>query len=293
MKRFFILASAAIVALASCAKTEVVYKNAPEQIAFKHVTGVMTKGEPVLLDGTLGVFANRTAAEKADGAVYFENTLFTASTGIWTGGVYWPYEGNLNFTVYAPRNDESEYASNVLTIKNVAAGEALYYGVARYLDTQKADYVPVFLNHASAKILVNLTSAATYTVTSLKLTSANKTGNVVVTYANPVTVATTDSTPEEVEFNLADTDNETAGVNMAAVYVLPGEQSLFEISFTQENGVNPVSFTKTIDLDGDWVANTAYTYNISIAGPELIKFEAKTYDWTPAGEQNFTEADFE
>ena len=43
MKRFFILASAAIVALASCAKTEVVYKDAPEEIAFKQITGVMTK----------------------------------------------------------------------------------------------------------------------------------------------------------------------------------------------------------------------------------------------------------
>lgn len=45
MKRFFILASAAIVALASCAKTEVVYKDAPEQIAFKQITGPMTKAD--------------------------------------------------------------------------------------------------------------------------------------------------------------------------------------------------------------------------------------------------------
>ena len=80
---------------------------------------------------------------------------------------------------------------------------------------------------------------------------------------------------------------------MAAVYVLPGEQSSFTIIFTQENGENDVEFTKTIDLDDDWVANTAYTYNISIAGPDLIKFEAKTNDWTSAAAQSCTEADFE
>ena len=50
MKRLFILATAAIVALASCAKTEVVYTDAPEEIGFKAVTGAMTKA--AILDGT-------------------------------------------------------------------------------------------------------------------------------------------------------------------------------------------------------------------------------------------------
>lgn len=43
MKRLVILA-AAIVALASCAKTQVVYNEEPQEIAFKTVSGVMTKG---------------------------------------------------------------------------------------------------------------------------------------------------------------------------------------------------------------------------------------------------------
>ena len=43
MRRFFILASAAIVALASCAKTQVVYNDAPEEIALKTVNMPMTK----------------------------------------------------------------------------------------------------------------------------------------------------------------------------------------------------------------------------------------------------------
>ena len=98
MKRFFILASAAIVALASCAKTEVVYKDAPEKITFKQVTDVMTKATNLSDQLTLGVFAN-----EEDGDVYFGNTAFTYSEGTWgNNSAYWPYEGNLVFTVYAP-----------------------------------------------------------------------------------------------------------------------------------------------------------------------------------------------
>ena len=43
MKRLFILA-AATVALASCAKTQVVYNEEPQEIAFRQVENVMTKG---------------------------------------------------------------------------------------------------------------------------------------------------------------------------------------------------------------------------------------------------------
>ena len=85
MKRFFILASAAIVALASCAKTEVVYNDAPEQIAFKQITDVMTKSTHTLSSGVLGVFANQGAVE------YFDNTPFTWATNAFTAEKYWPY----------------------------------------------------------------------------------------------------------------------------------------------------------------------------------------------------------
>ena len=58
MKRLFILASAAIVALASYTKTQVVYTEAPEEISFKQVTNVMTKAG-ALQTGVLGVFAHQ------------------------------------------------------------------------------------------------------------------------------------------------------------------------------------------------------------------------------------------
>ena len=75
MKRFFICAAAAIVALASCSKTEVVNTSAPEEIGFKAVTGAITKAEQdaATLDGAMGVFA----------FVHGESTSYFSNTSLW------------------------------------------------------------------------------------------------------------------------------------------------------------------------------------------------------------------
>ena len=68
MKRLFLLATAAIVALASCTKTQVVNTEAPEEIAFKQVTNVMTKVTGGLDNQDMSVFAY------VSGTPYFGNT---------------------------------------------------------------------------------------------------------------------------------------------------------------------------------------------------------------------------
>ena len=67
MKRLFILASAAIVALAACTKTEVVYTEAPAEIGFKQITDVMTKAVPdgTQLPATMGVYAYKGSDAEA------------------------------------------------------------------------------------------------------------------------------------------------------------------------------------------------------------------------------------
>lgn len=284
MKRLFILATAAIVALASCAKTEVVYTGAPDQIAFKNYSNVMTKAA---LTTDLGVFANKTAGQ----AVYLPNTQFLLADGVWTNaGAYWPYEGTLDFTVYAPYKAGTTYSANVLTMTDVTAADELYYGEVRYTGKQKdVNPLSVALNHVSAKITVNLNPATVYTVTSLSL-SAVKTGTVTVNYETPAVAAT--GTPETVSFAMDDTDDENDGDQLAPVYVLPGEQTEFTIAFTQENGDNDVEYTKTINLgSATWAANTAYTYNISIAGPDQIKISATVNEYTPGATTALDEED--
>lgn len=286
MKRLFILATAAIVALASCAKTEVVYTGAPDQIAFKNYSNVMTKAA---LTTDLGVFANKSA----DDGVYLDNAEFDVADGVWTNpGAFWPYDGTLDFTVYAPYKAGTTYSDNVLTMTGVTAVDALYYGVERYTGKQKdVNPLPVALNHVSAKITVNLNPATVYTVNSLSL-SAVKTGTVTVNYETPAVTAA--GTPETVTFAMDDTDDENDGDQLAPVYVLPGSQTAFTINFTQDNGENDVTYEKTIDLSAEsakWNANTAYTYNISIAGPDQIRISATVNEYSPGATTALDEED--
>ena len=293
MRRFFILASAAIVALASCAKTQVVYKGAPDQIAFKQITNVMTKADG---DATatqisdLGVFANQGTD------VYFPNTQFSGTGTLTNTGAFWPYEGKLDFTVYSPYKEGTTYEDNVLTMKDITPGEAPYYGVQRYVNTAKTDNaIPVLLNHVSSKIIVNLNPGNLYTVTSLVLENVNASnGTVEVDYSTtPATVTTQSATTDDITIALTDKDSNTDGLNLAPVYVLPSNQTYFTISFTQENGENDVNFTKEIHLEATWAAHHAYTYNITIANPNSITFTASVNDWTDGGTTELNQSNFQ
>ena len=80
MKKFFFCAAAAIVALASCSKTQVVYNDAPQEIGFKAVTGAITKAvQPTENEGfnqDMGVIAYNTVGLSE----YFTNAQFNKTT---------------------------------------------------------------------------------------------------------------------------------------------------------------------------------------------------------------------
>lgn len=107
MKRLFILA-AATVALASCAKTQVVYNEEPQEIAFRQVENVMTKGGAGTSLGnwsnaSMGVFAYK----EGEANPYFTNANFAkhSTQSYWVGNgtqYYWPFQGSLDFYFYAP-----------------------------------------------------------------------------------------------------------------------------------------------------------------------------------------------
>ena len=292
MKRFFILASAAIVALASCAKTEVVYNDGPQEVAFKQITGAMTKEPTALTSGSLGVIAHYGAN------LYFDNTAFnwdaTASVFKANPAKYWPFEGTLDFTVYAPYGTAS-YAGNTLEIEGVTAQEELYYGSERYVGTAKKEKVPVVLKHTSAKIVVNVMGAELYTVKNVVVGNANKTGDVFVKYVDPLTV-TTGGDIVKNNFELVPA-TETNGVALTAAatpldacYVLPGDQTYIDLTFVQ-SAATPITYTKRIALTGAWVANTIYTYNITITADEIL-FTASVKEWETADAVDKTNADF-
>ncbi len=298
MKRFFILASAAIVALASCARTEVVYDEQPNEIAFRQITDVMTKaGETLSTDIALGVFAHQSAN------LYFDNTSFTHSEEVWAGGRYWPFDGSgLDFTVYAPYNANTgttyDVNAKTLTINGVQAGEAQYYGSQRYLGTIQPTgnaAFPVVLKHISSKISVAVKGTpGVYKVTGLILEDPIKSGEVDVNYTTneaPTVSVVADPAPtkEDVQFwSGASVQLSDAAVKSDVVaYVLPGEQTSFTITFEQyTNGIDEdekLTFARTIELSDSWVANTQYLYTIEITADE-IKLTATIAEWEP--EQN-------
>ena len=148
MKRLFILASAAIVALASCSKTQVVYTEAPEEIGFKAFTGAMTKavGEWDVNNDVMGLFAYEAGSITA----HLDNVMFKKdgeSFVGWSGSAhqpyYWPLGKNLDFVVYAPHNALANYdpATKALTIPVDNSGNDqidVLYGAEMLDDTPKS-----------------------------------------------------------------------------------------------------------------------------------------------------------
>lgn len=283
MKKFFILASAAIVALASCAKTEVVYKDAPEEIAFKQITGVMTKAT-ALTEGSLGVFAHQETA------AYFGNTPFN-----WDGAYYastktWPLEGLLDFTVYYPYIATADYAPTTKTLTlpitdAVLATNSLdkiYYGSERITGKKKGDNLVAVLHHVCAKLVVNFDGGDLYEFISAKFTGVYLAGMVSVNYNNPITVTATGTTeaPLKTEDYLLTESDGTVG------YVLPGNQTSIIITFKQKTGsATPIVRTATLTPSSTWDAHKRYTYDIKVGANEVIKFSAQTEDWVPADPQ--------
>ena len=298
MKRFFILATAAIVALASCAKTEVVYKDAPEEISFKQVTNVMTKAAHTLNSGNLGVFAHQGTSE------YFMNILFGWDGSSFTAAKYWPYDdgadgGKLDFTVYYPHVAGADYnhLTYKLTIPGVTADDEHYYGKQRYLKTSKGNSATaVELQHLSAAVVVTADLGSLYTLQSVTLKGATTSGNMTVTYNEDGTLKEVETTtpnatadlPCIVTESVEGTPTLVNKTSTTPLYVLPGDQTSFEVVFKQNSGAGTVHTKSIVLSESDWTANYKYTYAIGIASTGAISFTASVEDFSPVADKPLT-----
>ena len=293
MKKFFILASAAIVALASCAKTEVVYKDAPQEIAFKALTGAVTRAEQVgTLTGTMGVFAY----VHADKAVYFGNTSFAQAVDgedpkPWVGGKYWPLADDaLDFVVYAPYDENVTYTTTL----NVAADNSTkltidaqtdyLYGAEYYDNTGDVGYkkmetaLPVVLKHAQTKVTVAFTGE-NVTVTEVKLTTPCLKGSYKVNYAATPAI---DWEPgaNNGPLRLIDTTGElTDGAAAVSASILLVPETKSDITFMYQIKGSEAKLQYTIDnSELTWLAGTHYTFNVDIT-PLEIKLSPSVAAW--------------
>ena len=291
MKRFFICAAAAIVALASCSKTEVVNTSAPEEIGFKAVTGAITKAEQdaATLDGTMGVFA----FVHGESTSYFSNTSFSDKGTYWGGTaapMYWPVTSGLDFAVYAPYQASGASATNTsLTVdtdnsENTTIGtQTDYLYGAAYYNNEGAGYdkdtesVPVTLNHAQAKVTVSFTGE-NVTVTSVKLDAPVLKGSYTVNYSdNPVKP---DWTPGEANtaVTLISEAELTDVPTTASLLVVPETTST--ITFTYQIKGSATTLDYTITPAANWAYGTHYEYSVTV-NPKEIKFEPSvSFGWT-------------
>ena len=299
MKRFFILASAAIVALASCAKTEVVYKDAPQEIAFKALTGVMTKA-PVLStafpdDQSMTVYA----WNHADNAAYFTQE-FAKSEDSWAGTTaqYYPTTGSLNFVAYTTNDVVTPAVTDYETYTYTLADNTTVQHdlmVSEYVHDQASTSTAVGMkfNHALALLEVNFMCTGTaVTVNSVTITGTKQEGVVVVTYevdeatGNVAPIIGTWDVTEDDDVPMTETHDATltAGAeaeNFAHFLVVPedGDEKDLTVAYTL-NG-NP--FTHTIDL-GEiddataWETGKKYVYNVTI-GLDEIRLSPSVEPW--------------
>ena len=286
MKRLFILASAAIVALASCTKTEVVYNEAPQEIGFKAVTGVMTKADQTgAMTQNMGVFANLL-----DGTSYFGNTVFTSTGTEWVSAVdnkkYWPVNGNkLCFAVYSPYQQTGvTYAGDKLegmSADNSGAetidDQTDYLYGATYFDNTGAGYanqetaVAVNLKHAMAKVTVSF-DVENVSVTNVTFSPVVK-GTYTVDYSGTSAVVDWEpgSTKKDITL-LGNLNSATA----ASYLVIPETKANISFNYTINGSTNPFSYTITVD--SDWEAGTHYTYYVTVK-PYEIKFTPEVDTW--------------
>ena len=312
MKRFFICAAAAIVALASCSKTEVVNTSAPEEIGFKAVTGVMTKAGVQTtneFDQTIGVLAYNTT----DLTEYFENAQFekttvvvttedpetgdplTESVTTWNGTTakYWPIDSELDFVVYSP------YQANDVAVTNTANSKKLevtvatnattsleaqtdyMYGAEYYANHDKTEAsVPVNFKHALSLITVNFTGNANVKIVSAVLDDTAQDGTYTVQYFPVVDPAITWE-PGNADNDLTLKPTAATALSDDAItteyMVVPTAASSITITYNI-GGMTGGNLTKEIDLTETWTAGTHYTYNVNIGANE-IKFSTSVTDW--------------
>lgn len=307
MKRLFILASAAIVALASCAKTEVVYNEGQQEISFKKITGVMTKDgetqDPVRFAGDMGVYADHTV--DAETTPYFANIEFSgmASTN-WVAdpSQYYPVSGTLDFVAYSPyaETGRATYSTTAgaleLTLTdNKTAQTDLLYSEKLIGKSKSSSALGLTLYHALSKIDIATTTSTGVTFVGFTLDNTVQSGTCTVSYDENGAATPSWDTEDASTYSFQSTSN------TISCLVVPSAQTSITLKYYYNNmlptgfadlndtekaeAIEAVTLTHEVDLStGTWAAGKSYTYNINIT-PDQIMFTPSVKNWEPTDSQ--------
>lgn len=292
MKKFYVFAAVAIAALASCTKSEVVYNQGQQEIGFRQFTGSMTKAGALSgFASSMGVFANINGTN----AAYFSNANFVLQTGTtWHGdpAKYYPLQNALDFTLYAPKVEDSKVTFdvdaktlNVTVDENTSTQTDYLYGSQRYLNnTKNAGALAVTLKHALSMVSVKIKSNVErlFTVTKVEIVNPIQNGSFVVTYGDPTSIEMTPGSTKgtvETYSNAKGTALTTSeeGISFGSKLVFPlaplaatnaaTNAAKLRITYNMEKATGLVA---VVDLSDAWESGKHYTYNVTLTATEIL-----------------------
>lgn len=310
MKKFFLLAAMAGVALTGCVKTEseVAVKSDSNRIVFDNpvvssVTRALIDGTEYPTDVPFSVYAQYKNANTGENLLYMENvtTRYVTSTPgtnqkswVPVGNYYWPKQGTLSFAAYSPTAastvfnrvswaDDSGFTfDNFNAATNQANSYDLMYSdyVADQEQGDEADYTKYYgiqltFRHALSALVFRAKAADNYTGAEIKV----KTIEVLEAY-NQGDLTTNNASNSAGWSDFRDpTTMEVQNLASAALttdYVQQGDVLLMVPQGFDHNGGVKVKITYTIDTES--AATMTQTHTVALSTLNEAGAGASTHD---------------
>ncbi|MBR6541271.1 MAG: fimbrillin family protein [Bacteroidales bacterium] len=309
------MAASAMMILASCSKTEVVYQDQdPQEIGFFSIVKKQTKAA---ISGTefnhtnMVVAASISDSEAIEDGVYFGRTEFVPEGGYFKGGKYWPIQSaTLDFLAVAPEVEDQVVttfpngaaSATVVVTDNETNQHDVMYAAAEA--TKVANVAPTAVgmefNHALAWVFFKFKGDNNVTVNSIAV-NARYNGTLTINNGENGLSVNWDDAPTTAQdvANVPGADNNGVELTTAeqsfgnGLLVVPGTGVQFTISYTitDPDGTTSHDYTYVYgDGDGEnveWAAGKKYTYSISMNVNE-IRIDPRVTDWSA---QNTTGVD--
>ena len=320
MKKFFMFAAMASVALASCVKNEpVATVEQGDAITFNApVVAPATKATSI--DGTVAFphtnfdayawyavsdFDNETPS------LYFSKKTFTDAGDYWSATqAYWPKNGNLTFVAYAPAGvvtspacDKTELTFSYTVADAVGDQKDILYSdwvknktSANQAGNNKFTETGIDLpfHHALSAVNFKLKAAdadaaALIKIKSITLKAANNTGTFTVTEEND---ASWSSVTGEADYAvLANADGEANATAIAVDAATVGSEFILmpqttsttlSVDYYMKAEGGWIAQSTPVNFAIDWVKGTRYTYTIVFDLDEIKLAPVVKEDWIPA-----------
>lgn len=299
MKKFFLFAAMAGVALTGCVKTEseVAVKSDSNRIVFD--SPVVSSVTRALIDGTeypdnvpFSVYAQYKNDETGEDLLYMNNVttqhvMSTPGTNqeswIPDGNYYWPKQGTLSFAAYSPTAAQDAFTSvawtdaagftftgfNAVTNNDATKLYDLMYSdyVARQTQANEQDYTTYYgiqltFKHALSALVFRAQAADNYTGAEIKVTKIE-----VLEAYNQGDLTTNNASNSAGWSDFQDpTTMEVQNLASAALttdYVQQGDVLLMVPQGFDHNGGVKVKITYTIDTDSDATLTQTHTVALS------------------------------